>query len=104
MLLAVVSGSTDAIGFIHLGGAFSSVMTGNMVLLGLASSTHQYGLALHAAVAIAAFILGCVIGAGIAGTPQEQDSVWPAAITRALTVELGSCASTHVRWRSLAGT
>jgi len=36
-LLATMSGATDAIGFIALGGAFTSVMTGNMVLFGWAS-------------------------------------------------------------------
>jgi predicted benzoate:H+ symporter BenE len=32
--LAVTSGATDAISFIVFGGAFTSVMTGNLVLLG----------------------------------------------------------------------
>jgi nickel-dependent lactate racemase len=37
--LAVVSGATDAIGLLALGGAFTSVMTGNMVIFGVSASS-----------------------------------------------------------------
>jgi uncharacterized membrane protein YoaK (UPF0700 family) len=86
--LAVVSGITDASGFVHLGGAFSSVMTGNMVLLGLAAGTGNGGLAARAGAAIVAFVAGCVIGGRVAGQPGPEDGVWPRAITRALAIEL----------------
>jgi uncharacterized membrane protein YoaK (UPF0700 family) len=86
-VLAVVSGATDASGFLHLGGAFSSVMTGNMVLLGLAGGTGNGALAARAGAAIAAFIAGCFIGGRVAGQPSQGDGVWPSSITRALAVE-----------------
>ena len=79
VLLAITSGATDAIGFLALGGAFTSVMTGNMVLLGLSAAEHDGTLASHTAAAIVCFIAGCAIGARIAGTPR--------AVTRALAVE-----------------
>lgn len=89
VVLAVVSGITDASGFVHLGGAFSSVMTGNMVLVGLAGGTGNGGLAARAGAAIAAFVIGCVIGGRVAGQPEPGDGLWPRAITRALAAELG---------------
>jgi uncharacterized membrane protein YoaK (UPF0700 family) len=88
LILAVVSGATDASGFLHLGGAFASVMTGNMVLLGLAGGTANSSLAAHAGAAIAAFIVGCVIGGRVAGHHHKDDGIWPTPITIALTVEL----------------
>jgi uncharacterized membrane protein YoaK (UPF0700 family) len=88
VLLAVNSGATDAIGFVGLGGVFTSVMTGNMVLLGLSASRLDGTLALHTSAAIAFFALGCGIGARVAHLPRRGDPVWPAAVTRALVVEL----------------
>jgi uncharacterized membrane protein YoaK (UPF0700 family) len=88
-LLAVVTGATDASGFLHLGGAFSSVMTGNMVLLGLAGGTGNGALAARAGAAIAAFVAGCFIGGRVAGQhgQDDGDGIWPSSITRALAVE-----------------
>ncbi|SCL32700.1 Uncharacterized membrane protein YoaK, UPF0700 family [Micromonospora rhizosphaerae] len=87
VVLAVNSGATDAIGFLALGGAFTSVMTGNMVLLGVALAGADGALALHTGAAITCFILGCSLGTRIAGTPRSDDPVWPPAVTRALAVE-----------------
>jgi uncharacterized membrane protein YoaK (UPF0700 family) len=103
VVLAVVSGATDAIGFLGLGGAFTSVMTGNMVLLGLGAGTGDGRLVAHAALAIAAFVVGCVIGARVAGTHQSDDGVWPAAVTRALVVELGVVLVFAVGWEATGG-
>ena len=88
VMLAVVSGVTDAAGFIGLGGAFSSVMTGNMVLLGLAGGTGNGSLAARTGAAIIAFIAGCVVGGRVAGRHQQGQPVWPPAITLALGAEL----------------
>src|SRR6185369_17222366 len=38
LALAVNAGATDAIGFLALGGAFTSVMTGNLVLFGISAA------------------------------------------------------------------
>ncbi len=88
VLLAVVSGVTDAASFIGLGGAFSSVMTGNMVLLGLGAGTGDGSLAARTGAAIAAFVLGGFIGGRLAGRHTDGDAVWPPSITRALIAEL----------------
>lgn len=92
-VLALHSGMTDAIGFVALGGAFTSVMTGNMVLIGIAASRPDGALALRAAAAVVAFASGCGIGARIAarrpaGTATTSKEVWPAGVTRALRLQL----------------
>ena len=86
--LAALSGFTDAIGFLHLGGAFASVMTGNIVLFGLSVSTGATSAVIRTAAAIASFIAGAVIGARVAGAPQADDQVWPRQVSHALGLEL----------------
>jgi uncharacterized membrane protein YoaK (UPF0700 family) len=85
--LAALSGATDAVGLLALGGAFTSVMTGNLVLLGTASTTADGALALSSGTAVLAFCLGVALGTLLAGTPQPGDGVWPARVTTALAVE-----------------
>jgi uncharacterized membrane protein YoaK (UPF0700 family) len=86
-VLTLNAGATDAIGFLALGGAFTSVMTGNLVLFGIAAANSDASLARHTATAIVCFIAGCIAGARLAGVAQPADRTWPVAITRALIVE-----------------
>ena len=70
VVLTFVTGSADAMGFLALGGAFSSVMTGNMVLLGLSVGRADGELAVTSAAAIGSFIVGVLVGAHLAGVPE----------------------------------
>ena len=96
--LAVVSGATDAIGLLVLGGAFTSVMTGNMVLLGVAASSADGTLAASSGFAILAFCAGAALGARLAGSAQKSDRVWPRPVTVGLAVELVFVAGYAVGW------
>jgi uncharacterized membrane protein YoaK (UPF0700 family) len=98
VLLAVNSGATDAVGFVSLGGAFTSVMTGNMVLIGLSAAKADGAVALRSALAIVLFMAGCVVGSRVAGQPAEGDPLWPRQVTRALWVELAAFAVYGVGW------
>lgn len=89
VVLAVTSGATDAIGFLALGSAFTSVMTGNMVLFGIAGAQQDWQTLELTAIAIGSFIAGAALGARVAGTPQRDDATWPLAISRALCLQLG---------------
>ena len=102
--LAVVSGATDAIGLLALGGAFTSVMTGNMVLLGVSISQGDGGRAVSSVGAILAFIAGAALGARVAGTPTDGDRLWPRAVTRGLVVELAFMAAYAVGWWVTGGS
>lgn len=98
VVLAVTSGATDAIGFLALGSAFTSVMTGNLVLTGIAvADTDLTALALTLT-AIGSFVLGAAVGARTAGTAAPGDPVWPRAVTVALGAELALVTAFAAGW------
>lgn len=86
--LTLGTGALDALGFSRLGNVFASVMTGNLVLLGLSISERTYNDALHLALAVLAFGVGVLVGSRIAGHRRDEDPPWPASMTRAITAEL----------------
>jgi uncharacterized membrane protein YoaK (UPF0700 family) len=96
--LTLVTGATDAVAFIRLGNVFTSVMTGNMVLLGIAVGRGELGALEHTGLAVVTFILGTIAGARIAGRQRPGDPVWPRPISRALTVELAIFAAVAICW------
>jgi uncharacterized membrane protein YoaK (UPF0700 family) len=98
VLLTFVTGSADALGFLALGGAFSSVMTGNMVLFGLAAGRADGALALTSGLAILSFAVGVLVGAHVAGVARSDDPVWPRRVTVALLVELTVFTAYAVVW------
>jgi uncharacterized membrane protein YoaK (UPF0700 family) len=98
VVLTLNAGATDAIGFLALGGAFTSVMTGNLVLFGISAAHADGSLARHTATAIVCFVAGCIVGARLAGVARPGDRVWPATVTRALIVEFVVFAAYAVGW------
>jgi uncharacterized membrane protein YoaK (UPF0700 family) len=97
--LTLVTGSVDAIGLIRLGGVFTSVMTGNMVFLGIAASERSGSIALHTGVAFLMYIVGSFVGARIAGhAPDNETHLWPLSVVKALSVELVVIAVFAVWW------
>ena len=87
MFLAAASGATDAIGYLALGKVFTSAMTGNLALLGIALA-HRDGERIgRVLVSLVCYMVGAGIGARIAGTAEPGDPVWPSAVTRALAIE-----------------
>lgn len=101
VLLALTSGAVDATSFLALGQVFSSVMTGNLVLLGVAASNHNGTQAIHAGVAIAAYGAGVLAGAPIAaqgGSGSERDGTWPPAVTLTLALEFCLLLAFSVGW------
>jgi len=64
--LTFASGATDVASYTRLGNVFTSVMTGNIVLLGLAVARHSLTLASHTLVSIAGYITGVAGGTWIA--------------------------------------
>lgn len=98
VLLAVNSGATDAIGFLGLGGAFTSVMTGNMVLAGVGLATGDSDLVLLTLSAIVGYIAGCAVGARVAGLPADGDPPWPRPVTWALLIQLTLTLAVFAGW------
>jgi uncharacterized membrane protein YoaK (UPF0700 family) len=101
--LTFASGATDITSLTRLGEVFASVMTGNLVLLGLAVERTSADLAAHTLVAFAGYAGGVAIGSLIAGPSHREDALWPRRVTTALVVELVIFAGFTAGWE-LAGS
>lgn len=88
VLLTVTTGVVDAACFLGLGSVFSSVITGNLVLLGVAAGTQSATLAAHSGVALAGYSAGVAAGAPLAARRASADVTWPPSVTVALSAEL----------------
>jgi uncharacterized membrane protein YoaK (UPF0700 family) len=96
--LAFGSGATDLASFTRLGGVFASVMTGNLVLLGLAIARASAGLAAHTAVAFAGYVAGVATGTTVGGRTKDRDELWPVGVTVCLAIELAFFAVFTAGW------
>lgn len=87
ILLALATGATDAAAVEHLGHVFASVITGNLVLLGVSVVRGDHHLTLFAGCALAGYAIGVLLGAPRRKrTPPETG--WPPGARTALTIEL----------------
>ena len=102
VLLTLTTGAVDATSFLALGNVFASVITGNMVLLGIAAGTARPELAVHSGVALAGYMAGVAIGAPIARHEDSGVGTWPPSVTITLVVELGVLTVFTIVWE-LAG-
>lgn len=112
--LTFASGAMDVASFTRLGTVFTSVMTGNIVLWGLAAARGSLTLASHTAVAFAGYVAGVAAGSRIAvgggksrdGEGKDGDARaeqgraggWPAHVTWALLAELALLGGFAVGW------
>jgi len=104
------SGATDVASFTRLGGVFTSVMTGNIVLWGLSAAERSVTLFAHTAVSIAGYIVGVAGGTWVShgfkvrgnGKPDEtgRDSVLPGHVSWSLFAELVLLAGLAVGWEA----
>jgi uncharacterized membrane protein YoaK (UPF0700 family) len=102
--LTAGSGSLDALAFLALGKVFVSVITGNLVLLGIGLGVQgEHQVAARVAVAIASYAVGATAGAVITGRAQADQPVWPGRITAALLAELVLLAGFAGGWELAAG-
>jgi uncharacterized membrane protein YoaK (UPF0700 family) len=96
ILLAVTTGATDAVAFERLGKVFASVITGNLVVLGVGAASTQRRLALFAGCALVCYAVGVMVAAP--RRQQEHDAIWPRSTTVALSVDLALLAAFAVGW------
>jgi len=73
-LFTAVTGLVDAVSYIGLGHIFTANMTGNIVLLGFAFAGVPGLSALRSLTALAAFLVGAVIGGRLATTLARRSS------------------------------
>jgi uncharacterized membrane protein YoaK (UPF0700 family) len=103
VLLTLTTGAVDASCFLHLGNVFSSVITGNLVLLGVAAATRSGSLAIHGGVALAGYSVGVLIGAPIATRRASGGETWPLGVTVTLVAEFCVLAGFSVGWELTGG-
>jgi len=101
--LAFASGSTDLASFTRLGGVFASVMTGNLVLLGLGIARASGALVAHTAVALAGYIAGAALGTAVSARSGSGEELWSAAVTATLVIEVAVFAIFTVGWELASG-
>ena len=85
LLLSIAAGSADAAGFIGLGHAFTSNMTGNTVLLGIAIGQGHIAQAARSFYVIVVFMLGVAVGTRAGRNVADQD--WPRLTARLIGLE-----------------
>ena len=109
------SGAMDVASFTRLGGVFTSVMTGNIVLGGLSVAQRSLSLASHTAVSIVGYIAGVAGGTWIAhgfsraspAKPADEKgraSVLPSHVNWALFAELVLLAGLTAGWEITAAS
>ena len=104
VLLTLTTGAVDASCFLHLGNVFSSVITGNLVLLGVAVATQSGSLAIHSGTALAGYAAGVLIGAPIATRRGSGGETWPPSVTATLVAEFCVLAGFSVGWELTGGS
>jgi uncharacterized membrane protein YoaK (UPF0700 family) len=103
VVLTLTTGAVDAVSFLRLGKVFSSVITGNLALLGVAAGQHEAMLALNAGLALAGYVCGVLAGGAFAGTPERGQPAWPVRVTFTLAVEWGVLAAFSGEWLVTGG-
>lgn len=104
VLLALTTGAVDAVTFIRLGHVFSSVITGNLALLGIAAGQREGGLAVNGGLALAGYGLGVLVGRIVVGESPDNQRVWPRRSTVALVAELLVLAGFSAGWLATSGS
>src|SRR6267378_5091988 len=94
--LTFAAGSVDAVALLRLD-VFTAVMTGNIVLLGLAVGQGAFGNALRSLVALLAYGVGVVAGARVVGAVAIETH-WSPSVTRALALEWVLQAAFLIGW------
>lgn len=103
--LCIVSGSLDAISLLALGDAFASVMTGNIVFIGVAAGTLDGGLAAFSGTAIMGYIGGVLVGSWLSHRWRRDNDaeVWPLSVTKTLVLELVAGTTLAIGWFLIGG-
>jgi uncharacterized membrane protein YoaK (UPF0700 family) len=86
IVLALATGATDAAAFERLGHVFASVITGNLVLLGVSAVAGDHHMTLFAGCALLGYACGVLLAAPRDKQPPSE-RVWPAGATAALIAE-----------------
>jgi len=102
LLLSFIAGSADAAGFLGLGQVFTSNMTGNVVLLGIAVGQGHFHDAIHTGYVVLVFMTGTLAGAWMSHRVKER--TWSFLAVKVISVEAGLLGVFAVLWYLFSGT
>jgi uncharacterized membrane protein YoaK (UPF0700 family) len=99
-LLAFTSGCVDAVTLMVIGGAFTSVITGNLIFAGRAVGTSSLSPALHAIMSVAGYVLGVAAGSRLRQVFDRRGprAEWPRSATQILVIEFTLLVAANVAW------
>ena len=106
-LLTFASGCVDAVTLTVIGGAFTSVITGNLILVGRGIGTTTLEPALHAIMAVAGYVAGVAVGSRLAQRAARLDlraeagrppADWPPRATIVLAAECVLLIAVNAGW------
>jgi uncharacterized membrane protein YoaK (UPF0700 family) len=103
-LLTFGAGVVDVTALTHLGAVFASVMTGNLVLTGLAIAHADAALLTHTAVAFTGYVVGVSVGTRITGPRDPRGPAWPRSVTSTLAVQFVVLSGFAVGWETTGPT
>jgi uncharacterized membrane protein YoaK (UPF0700 family) len=106
VLLGLLTGVSDATAFVRLGSVFASVITGNLVVLGVTAARGEHADLASAACALGGYALGALSAAPTRRAPApaaeagagRESRAWPAATTARLGAEAGLLVVFAVAW------
>jgi uncharacterized membrane protein YoaK (UPF0700 family) len=104
--LTMTTGCVDAVCFLHLGHVFGSVITGNLVLLGISATRGMAATAGSAGLALGGYAAGVIAGAPIARERDRRatlEPAWPTRVTACLAAELLVLAGFSAGWEVVGG-
>lgn len=102
-LLTAAAGCVNAVGFLVLGGVFTSVMTANLALLGLGIGGGHPGTARLAALAIVAYVVGVVVGSKAAAVGLGRRRHRTGGVRAALLAECVLLWGVWIFWLGVGG-
>jgi uncharacterized membrane protein YoaK (UPF0700 family) len=100
VVLAIATGATDATAFERLGHAFASVITGNLILLGVSAVSRGGSSAQFAGCALAGYVVGVFLAAP---RTDHGERVWPLGASVALGLDLSLLVAFAVGWEIVGG-
>jgi uncharacterized membrane protein YoaK (UPF0700 family) len=102
-LIALTAGtaSLDVTAFFRLGGVFASVMTSNLVFVGVAVAKTEAAFGARCAVAILSYIAGVGLGSAIAPPSGDENRLGTRPLSLLLTGELAVLVGYTIWWLAL---
>jgi uncharacterized membrane protein YoaK (UPF0700 family) len=96
--LTFCSGAMDVASFTRLGGVFTSVMTGNIVLAGLSIARGSVSLLLHTLTTFCGYVVGVAFATRVVLCPGDGPTGFTPRVRKALMLELLLLVGLAIGW------